>query len=182
MADGAKLAGIRDLLRSEGVLLGVQRAMYYVTDVNVALGVHRTQDHSGGSRGFERHVGRRGTADAKKEPMADFATVLSRILDRPVIDKTGLDGAFDFILDYSRDDGRPVHPSDLTNEAPSIFTAPSFILRIASPLDAANPALTSSGASLCEPGPMANSGISSGTPPWVVFTNSASAASADGAS
>jgi uncharacterized protein (TIGR03435 family) len=55
--------------------------------------------------------------------MADFATVLSRILDRPVIDKTGLDGAFDFILDYSRDDGRPVHPSDLTNEAPSIFTA-----------------------------------------------------------
>jgi uncharacterized protein (TIGR03435 family) len=53
---------------------------------------------------------------AKKEPMSDFAAVLSRLLDRPVIDKTGLNGVYDFTMEYRREDS-----ADTTG--PSIFTS-----------------------------------------------------------
>jgi uncharacterized protein (TIGR03435 family) len=62
---------------------------------------------------------------AKSEPLPHFADVLSRLVDRPVVDKTGVSGVFDFALEYSRDDGRPVHrPDDNSIDVPpSIFTA-----------------------------------------------------------
>ena len=63
------------------------------------------------------------TLTAKKEPMDHFAGVLSRIVDRPVLDKTGLAGAYDFTLQYSRDDVQSTYHSDHAVDAPSIFTA-----------------------------------------------------------
>jgi uncharacterized protein (TIGR03435 family) len=54
--------------------------------------------------------GRKGTSSgggkltATKVTMADFAYQLSRQLNRPVIDKTNVSGAFDITLRYSRDE------------------------------------------------------------------------------
>jgi uncharacterized protein (TIGR03435 family) len=62
-------------------------------------------------------AGRKGTSSgggkltATKVTMADFAYELSRQLNRPVIDKTGISGAFDITLHYSRDeDSAPADP------------------------------------------------------------------------
>jgi uncharacterized protein (TIGR03435 family) len=61
---------------------------------------------------------------AKKETMEHFASVLSRILDRPVIDKTGLDAAYDFVLEFSREGTQTMqHDPSNASGAPSIFTA-----------------------------------------------------------
>jgi len=64
---------------------------------------------------------------AKNASMADFVSVLQRaILDRPVVDKTGLTGRYDFNLEWAPDesqfngDVRPA-PSDATD--PPFFTA-----------------------------------------------------------
>jgi uncharacterized protein (TIGR03435 family) len=46
----------------------------------------------------------------------DFAYQLSRHLKRPVFDKTGIAGAFDFTLHYARE-------QDDTSDAPSLFNA-----------------------------------------------------------
>lgn len=64
---------------------------------------------------------------AKNASIADFVSVLQRaILDRPVVDKTGLSGRYDFNLEWAPDesqfngDVRPA-PSDATD--PPFFTA-----------------------------------------------------------
>ncbi|HEY2017295.1 MAG TPA: TIGR03435 family protein [Bryobacteraceae bacterium] len=75
----------------------------------------------------------RGRMTAQAVSMPDFAAVLMRVarLDRPVVDRTGLTGHFDFTLDFNReetvtppaaggDDER--RPPDNPAE-PSIFTA-----------------------------------------------------------
>ena len=52
-------------------------------------------------------------------PMSAFALNMNLYLDRPVVDQTGLTGAYDFTLTWTYDDTRL---SD-TNAAPSLFTA-----------------------------------------------------------
>jgi uncharacterized protein (TIGR03435 family) len=49
--------------------------------------------------------------------MKRFAEVLSRQLDLPVIDQTGLEGAFNINLKWSRTSDQPGDPG------PSVFTA-----------------------------------------------------------
>jgi uncharacterized protein (TIGR03435 family) len=57
-----------------------------------------------------------------------FARILDRILDRPVVNKTGIAGKFDFHLEFTADGDTPrigvrdPRPSDPTG-LPSIFTA-----------------------------------------------------------
>jgi uncharacterized protein (TIGR03435 family) len=51
--------------------------------------------------------------------MADFALGMQAYMDRPVIDKTGLAGRFDFVLRWTPDETTPSEP----NAAPGIFTA-----------------------------------------------------------
>jgi uncharacterized protein (TIGR03435 family) len=64
---------------------------------------------------------------AKNATMADFASLLQRaLLDRPVVDNTGLTGRYDFDLDWAPDETQfggevPVAPQDA--QAPSFFTA-----------------------------------------------------------
>ena len=64
---------------------------------------------------------------AKNASMADFVSVLQRaILDRPVVDKTGLTGRFDFNLEWAPDESQfngdiPAAPSDAPE--PPFFTA-----------------------------------------------------------
>lgn len=60
----------------------------------------------------------------------DFAKKLAIVLGRPVVDKTGIAGMFDFPMTFSPDDSTPGMPSpgtrqgaDADQAAPSIFTA-----------------------------------------------------------
>lgn len=64
---------------------------------------------------------------AKNATMDDFASLLQRaLLDRPVVDRTGLAGRYDFDLDWAPDETQfggevPVAPADA--QAPPFFTA-----------------------------------------------------------
>ena len=53
--------------------------------------------------------------------MSDFADSLIKYLDRPVIDRTNLNGPFDFHLEFNRDDQAAVSSDASAGE--SIFTA-----------------------------------------------------------
>ncbi len=63
--------------------------------------------------------------------MADFANLMQRnVLDRPVVDQTGLTGKFDFNLDFTPDEsqfegmGAKVSPqTDSANAPPNLYTA-----------------------------------------------------------
>jgi uncharacterized protein (TIGR03435 family) len=61
----------------------------------------------------------RGMYKARNETMARFCDMLSRTLDRVVIDETGLTGRYDFVLDYTGMDPRMSDPAGM----PSIFKA-----------------------------------------------------------
>jgi uncharacterized protein (TIGR03435 family) len=64
---------------------------------------------------------------AKNATMSDFTSLLQRaLLDRPVVDRTGLTGRYDFDLDWAPDETQfggevPVAPVDA--QAPPFFTA-----------------------------------------------------------
>jgi len=64
---------------------------------------------------------------ARNATTADFASLLQRaLLDRPVVDKTGLTGRYDFDLEWAPDETQfggevPVAPADA--QAPPFFTA-----------------------------------------------------------
>ncbi|HYA42859.1 MAG TPA: TIGR03435 family protein, partial [Syntrophobacteraceae bacterium] len=53
------------------------------------------------------HFGVLGTLHATNATMADFTQAMQAVaLDRPVIDQTGLEGRFDFDLNWKRDDSQ----------------------------------------------------------------------------
>ena len=58
-------------------------------------------------------------ATGKNESMEHFAEVLSRLVDRPVMNMTGLPGTYDFKMDYARDDS----PAAADSANASLFTA-----------------------------------------------------------
>jgi uncharacterized protein (TIGR03435 family) len=64
---------------------------------------------------------------AKNATMSDFTSLMQRaLLDRPVVDRTGLTGRYDFDLDWAPDETQfggevPVAPADA--QAPPFFTA-----------------------------------------------------------
>ena len=64
---------------------------------------------------------------AKNASMGDFASLLQRaLLDRPVVDKTGLAGRYDFDLDWAPDEtqfGGDVPVASADAQAPPFFTA-----------------------------------------------------------
>ncbi len=60
----------------------------------------------------------RGLIDAKGTTMDHFAEVLSRQMDMPVVNRTGLDGIFDLKLEWT-----PESPKPSTDTGPSVFTA-----------------------------------------------------------
>jgi uncharacterized protein (TIGR03435 family) len=51
--------------------------------------------------------------------MDRFAEILSRQMDRPVVNRTGLDGAFDLHLQWTPDGAK----SGTGGDGPSVFTA-----------------------------------------------------------
>jgi len=66
----------------------------------------------------------RGRIEATALSMDHFAWVLSRTLSVPVVNRTGLDGVFDFKLEWSPESDRPLKPGEIPADAgPSIFAA-----------------------------------------------------------
>jgi uncharacterized protein (TIGR03435 family) len=66
----------------------------------------------------------RGRIDARVITMTRFAEVLSRQMDVPVVNQTGLDGAFNLKLEWYPDSDKPVKPGEIpADNRPSIFTA-----------------------------------------------------------
>ena len=71
----------------------------------------------------------RGRFRGRNATMADLSGTLSGVLDRPVVDKTGISGRFDIPLNWTVDDfqasrltGFPA-PQQLNGEVPDLFTA-----------------------------------------------------------
>jgi len=86
-------------------------------------------DPNGGPSLFFRGLGNLPVANAT---MADFAGVMQgAVLDRPVVDQTGLQGRFDFLLKWTPDETqfaalggmRPPPPADTADAPPGLFTA-----------------------------------------------------------
>jgi uncharacterized protein (TIGR03435 family) len=74
-----------------------------------------------GGSNTKDYGGRIRTLTAKKTSMAFLADLLARILNEVVIDKTGIDGVYDFDFRWTADDVDAT-PSD-GDPAPSLFTA-----------------------------------------------------------
>jgi uncharacterized protein (TIGR03435 family) len=58
-----------------------------------------------------------GKMEAHGIPMPNLAEMLSRMIDRPVIDSTGLKGFFDFNLEWTPDDARLPDPGVIVDSA-----------------------------------------------------------------
>jgi uncharacterized protein (TIGR03435 family) len=62
--------------------------------------------------------------------MGEYAKALEYVLDRPVVDQTGLEGRWDFLLKWTPDESqftaigiRILPPTDNSNAPPGLFTA-----------------------------------------------------------
>jgi uncharacterized protein (TIGR03435 family) len=79
--------------------------------------------------GFRGKIG--GDVSASNVTMGDFINFMTRNvkLDRPIVDKTGIQGRYDFELDWTPDDtqfggrGETTPPTEGASTAPSLFTA-----------------------------------------------------------
>lgn len=68
--------------------------------------------------------GSHGGIDAKASSMSQLANLLSRATGSPVVDRTGLDGVFNFKLSWSPDSDKPVKPGEIPGDTgPSLYTA-----------------------------------------------------------
>jgi uncharacterized protein (TIGR03435 family) len=65
----------------------------------------------------------RGDLVITNATMDRFAEILSRQMDLPVVNHTGLDGVFNLKLKWAPESARPAKPEDAASEGPSIFTA-----------------------------------------------------------
>jgi bla regulator protein blaR1 len=74
-----------------------------------------------GSSGTSSNGGRVRTLTAKKSSMADLADDVARSLDQMVVDKTGVEGVYDFELRFTTDD-LSSNAGDVDG-VPSLFTA-----------------------------------------------------------
>ena len=79
--------------------------------------------------GTKAEVNRKGTQiTALNLRFSQFVEMLTGVVGRPVVDKTGIQGLVDFTLEWARDDGPATLSADGANVAPtppgpSIFTA-----------------------------------------------------------
>jgi uncharacterized protein (TIGR03435 family) len=104
-------------------------SVYAIVDAKGAIKLANSQGNPNGlPRLFFRGL---GYLDASNATMQDFAQVLERrVLDKPVIDETGLPGRWDFVLQWTPDatqfavDGlKPPPPGDHTGQPAYIFDA-----------------------------------------------------------
>jgi uncharacterized protein (TIGR03435 family) len=80
---------------------------------------------AGGGRGYGGSVGASGSGPSMMSmgPMSAFASSLSRTVNRPVVDRTGLTGRFQLTLNYTMPGTPAPADGDSTQRAPELFTA-----------------------------------------------------------
>lgn len=62
--------------------------------------------------------------DAQANTLDDFARFVLGVMDRPVVNRTGIEGRFDIHLEFAPDDNMPMPGAAVPDPlAPSIFTA-----------------------------------------------------------
>jgi uncharacterized protein (TIGR03435 family) len=97
-----------------------------------AKGGPKLQPSPEGDAGPPRTMRSPGRIEGQRGTMHMLAAVLSNWLGRPVVDRTGLTGTYDYKLEYAQEPGAagrgaPVEPPGETNPAslsgPSVFTA-----------------------------------------------------------
>jgi len=98
-----------------------------VYELVLAKGGPRLKDANVNEETPNQRVGR-GQITAVATPLSRLVPLLSLLVDRQVIDKTGLSGRYDFTLTYTRDASQsgalgPNDPPPVDPDAPSIFTA-----------------------------------------------------------
>jgi uncharacterized protein (TIGR03435 family) len=100
--------------------------------LSVAKGGPKLTKSEGDPNGLPGLFFRRlGELNVRNANMGDFAELMqSAVLDKPVVDQTGLTGRFDFTLNWTPDDSqfdgmgvRPTPPADAANAPPSLYTA-----------------------------------------------------------
>lgn len=64
----------------------------------------RLKPSEGSGKGMSRMMP--GRLDAQKMTLAGFSDMLSRMLDRPVVDQTKLEGSYDFTLEWTPDESQ----------------------------------------------------------------------------
>ena len=105
---------------------------YVVTVARDGSKLERSKDDSHGAPSLLMQPGFPKVAALKGRnlSMTEFAQLMqSGILDRPVVDKTGLVGRYDFLLRWTPDEsqfnqtGARLPSPDITADAPSLFTA-----------------------------------------------------------
>lgn len=113
-----QMRAMMQTLLTERLKVAVHREARTLSGYNLVVGKNgprQLQASADGTRGGTNSRG--GQVTATHVSMATFAHNLSRWLKVPVFDKTGIDGNFDFKLDYEPD------LSQETDTRPSIFTA-----------------------------------------------------------
>lgn len=103
-----------------------------VYNLVVAKGGPKLKESEGGPGRDQVRMGR-GLVQAQSAAVGSMTNLLANQLGRPVIDKTGLTGRYDFKLEWTPDEGqnamiRQMHPdapptAPVDNGGPSIFTA-----------------------------------------------------------
>jgi uncharacterized protein (TIGR03435 family) len=89
--------------------------------ITLAKGGSKLTRHTGASNGLPSQSGG-GSGNGRRftnNSMSDFALGMQDFLDRPVVDQTGLEGRYDFVLRWTPDDSN----TDGPNQAPGLFTA-----------------------------------------------------------
>ena len=107
LEDRLKLAVHRESKNVPGYALAVAKS-----------GLKLKPAEPGGAQNTNHHGGRVDTLTAKRAPMSLVADLAARSLGQVVVDRTGLDGVYDFELRWTSQD----QDSDGV-DAPSLFTA-----------------------------------------------------------
>jgi uncharacterized protein (TIGR03435 family) len=105
-------------------------SVYVLTAAKTGQKMTKSEGDPNGLPGLFFH-GRLGDLHVNNANMADFAGLLQQaVLDRPVLDQTGITGRWDFTLDWTPDDsqfnGMGVKippPTDGANQPPALYTA-----------------------------------------------------------
>jgi uncharacterized protein (TIGR03435 family) len=98
-----------------------------IYELHLEKGGHKLEPATEGVTGrINRRNGPRGSITATALPLTSIVLAISRAIGRPVIDKTGLAGRFNFKLDWVAQIGEPgfvANPGAPEPVGPSIFTA-----------------------------------------------------------
>jgi uncharacterized protein (TIGR03435 family) len=93
----------------------------------IARNGSKLQRSSSAFNGLALSIGKNSerSLPAKGATMAQFADAMGNYIGRPVVDQTGLDGAFDFTLNWTPDDlaNQSGSISDSSSKFPALLTA-----------------------------------------------------------